>query len=92
MNYVYFSPDFPANYAPFISQLRQNGVNVLGIGDVSYENLSETVKMNLVEYYRVADLHQYDELVRAMGYFTHRYGKLDRIESHNEYWLENEAR
>lgn len=45
-----------------------------------------------MEYYRVSDLHHYDELVRAMGYFTHRYGKLDRVESHNEYWLETEAR
>ena len=34
----------------------------------------------------------YDELLRALGYFTHRYGKIDRIESHNEYWLENDAR
>jgi biotin carboxylase len=37
-------------------------------------------------------MHNYDELVRALGYFTHRYGKLDRIDSHNEYWLETEAR
>src|SRR6185369_10967150 len=30
--------------------------------------------------------------LRALGYFTHRYGKLDRIDSHSEYWLETEAR
>jgi biotin carboxylase len=36
-------------------------------------------------------MHSYDELVRALGYFTHRYGKLDRIDSHSEYWLETEA-
>ena len=72
MNYVYLSPHFPTNYAPFIVRLRQNGINVLGIGDGSYENLPESVKNNLVEYYRVSDLHHYDELVRAMGYFTHR--------------------
>ena len=92
MNYVYLSPHFPTNYAPFIVHLRQNGINVLGIGDDSYENLPESVKNSLVEYYRVSDLHRYDELVRAMGYFTHHFGKLDRVESHNEYWLETEAR
>ena len=27
-----------------------------------------------------------------LGYFTHRYGKLDRIDSQSEYWLETEAR
>jgi len=92
MNFVQLSPHFPTNYPPFIEKLRQNGVNVLGIGDVSYDSLPEMVKRNLVEYYRVSDLHRYDELVRAMGYFTHRFGKLDKVESHNEYWLETEAR
>jgi hypothetical protein len=27
-----------------------------------------------------------------LGYFTHRYGKIDRIDSQNEYWLETEAK
>ena len=45
----------------------------------------------MTEYYRVQNPHNYDELVRALGYFTHRYGKIDRIESHNEYWLETDA-
>jgi biotin carboxylase len=40
----------------------------------------------------VSDMHRYDELLRAIGYFTHRYGKIDRVESHNEYWLETEAK
>jgi len=34
----------------------------------------------------------YDELVRAVGYFIHHYGKIDRLESHNEYWMESDAR
>jgi len=45
----------------------------------------------LTEYYKVNDMHSYDELLRALGYFTHHYGKLDRIDSLNEYWLETEA-
>ena len=38
------------------------------------------------------DLHNYDDLVRACGFFTHRYGKIDRLDSLNEYWLSTEAR
>ena len=37
-------------------------------------------------------MHSYDELLRACGHFTHRHGKIDRIDSQNEYWLETEAR
>lgn len=92
MNYVYLSPHFPTNYYPFVIQLRKAGVNVFGVGDTAFEDLSDPLKHNLTEYYRVSDMHNYDELVRAMGYFTHRYGKIDRFESHNEYWLETEAK
>jgi biotin carboxylase len=37
-------------------------------------------------------MHDYDALVRACGFFTHRYGKIDRLDSLNEYWLGTEAR
>ena len=30
--------------------------------------------------------------MRACGYFTYRFGKIDRLESHSEYWLEQDAR
>ena len=30
-------------------------------------------------------------MVRAVGYFTFRYGKIDWLESNNEYWLEMDA-
>ncbi len=92
MNIVLLSPYFPPNYYQFAVALRRNGVNVLGLGDAPYDQLAHELRAALTEYYRVDDLHQYDALVRACGYFTHRYGKLDRIESHNEYWLETDAR
>ena len=59
---------------------------------ITYEALSPIVREALTEYYRVDDMHDYDQLVRALGYFTHKYGKLDRCESLNEYWLATEAR
>jgi biotin carboxylase len=66
-------------------------VNVLGLADEPYDNLSESLKIALTEYYKVGNLHSYDELVRALGFFTYKYGKIDRIDSLNEYWLEAEA-
>jgi biotin carboxylase len=92
MNVIFLSPHFPPHYFPFCAQLKQAGANVLGIADAPYENLSEDLRSALTEYYRVADLNDYDALIRACGYFTHKYGKIERFESLNEYWLGVEAR
>ena len=92
MNYVSFSPHFPPNYIPFCLNLRKLGVNVLGLADAPYHELRPDLKAALTEYYRVSNQHNYDEMLRALGYFTHRYGKINRFESHNEYWLESDAR
>ncbi len=92
MNSVFLSPNFPPNFANFAVQLKQAGACVLGLGDDHYDDLSGDVRRSLTDYYRVSSMHNYDELVRAMGYFTHRYGKMDHLDSHNEYWLETEAR
>lgn len=92
MNFVYLSPHFPPNYFLFCVRLRELGVNVLGLADEPYDLLHPGLKAALTEYYRVNDMHDYDELLRALGFFTHRYGKIDRLDSQNEYWLESEAR
>lgn len=92
MNYVHFSPYFPPNYIHFSRALHEAGARVLGLGDMAYDNLPAPLRQWMTEYFKVGDLHNYDELVRALGYFTHRYGKLEGIDAHNEYWLETEAR
>ena len=92
MNFVFLSPHFPPNYYRFALALKSHGVNVLGLADENYDALRPELKSSLREYYRVNNMHSYDELLRALGYFTHYYGKLDRLDSHNEYWLETEAR
>ena len=92
MNFVYLSPHFPPNYYQFCVHLHGLGVNVLGLADEPYDGLRPELKTALSEYYRVNDMHSYDELLRALGYLTHKHGKIDRIDSHNEYWLETEAR
>lgn len=92
MNYIFISPHFPVNYYNFIPHLRSFEINVLGIADEIFDNLRWELKTSLNEYYKVSDLHNYDELIRAAGYFTFKYGKIDRLESFNEYWLETDAR
>ena len=92
MNIVYLSPHFPPHYHQFCQHLKQAGANVLGIGDAQYDHLAIEVRDSLTEYFRIDDMHDYDALLRACGFFTHKYGKLDRFESLNEYWLSTEAR
>ncbi|HLN92179.1 MAG TPA: ATP-grasp domain-containing protein [Patescibacteria group bacterium] len=92
MNFVYLSPHFPPNYYRFCVRLREEGVNVLGLADAPYGSLRPELRGALSEYYRVDDMSSYDALVRALGHFTHRHGKLDGIDSLSEHWLETEAR
>ena len=91
VNFVFVSPQFPKTYWNFCDRLKRNGVNVLGIGDTPYDEIPNELKACLTEYYRVDNMGNYDSMVRAMGYFTMRYGKIDWLESNNEYWLEQDA-
>lgn len=91
MNIIMLSPYFPVNYQQFPMALKNWGVNVLGIGDMPYDMLNDTLKQSLTEYFKVDYMEDYDQLLRATGYFTFKYGKIDRIDSHNEHWLEKEA-
>ena len=91
MNFVYLSPHFPPNYYLFCVRLQEFGAKVLGLADAPYDSLRGELRNALAEYYRVGDLHDYDQLLRACGHFTHRHGRIDRIESHSEYWLETDA-
>ena len=92
MNVIFISPQFPSNYWNFCDRLRRNGVNVLGIGDAPYDGLSQQLKNALTEYYRVGSMEDYDQMLRAVAFFTFKYGKIDWIESNNEYWLGQDAR
>lgn len=92
MNIVFLSPHFPPNFFNFCVRLREQGANVFGIADEQDTQLRWELRNALTEYYRVNDMHNYDELIRAVGYFTYKHGKMDRIDSQNEYWLETEAR
>lgn len=91
MNVIFISPHFPLYYWNFCDRLKKRGVNVLGIGDAAYESISNECKNSLTEYYKVNSLENFDEVYRACAFFAYKYGKIDWIESENEYWLEMEA-
>ena len=65
---------------------------MLGIGDSSYDSLAWEVRNSLTEYYYTHSLEDYDGVMRAVAFFIHKYGRIDFVESQNEYWLELEAR
>ena len=90
-NLVFISPNFPENYWMFCRELRGNGLRVLGIGDCPWENLTQELRDSLDEYYKVSTLESYEEVYRAVAYFISRWGRIDWLESNNEYWLERDA-
>ena len=92
MNFIFISPNFPQTYWNFCERLRRRGVTVLGIGDAPYDSLAPELKANLNEYYQVRSLEDYDQAYRAVAWYAHKYGKIDWLESNNEYWLETDAR
>ena len=90
-NFIFISPNFPTNYWQFCRELKNDGMNVLGIGDQPYDELKPDLKDSLNEYYKVGSLENYDEVYRAVAFFAFKYGRIDWLESNNEYWLERDA-
>ena len=70
MNFIFVSPHFPKTYWNFCDRLHRNGVNVLGIGDAPFDEIPWELKQCLTEYYRVNDLGNYDEMLRAVAYLS----------------------
>lgn len=92
MNFVYVSPNYPENYWMFCRGLKKYGAKVLAIVDTPYDALKPELKQNVDECYVVSSFHNYDEMLKAVAYFTFKYGKIDWIESNNEAWLSLDAK
>ena len=90
-NFIFISPNFPLTYWKFCKELKNNGLRVLGIGDSPYEDLMQELRDSLDEYYKVSSLENDDEVFKAVAFFTYKYGKIDWLESNNEYWLMRDA-
>ena len=92
MNFVFISPQFPPVFWQFCNRLQRNGVTVLGIGDAPYDGLAPELKSSLTEYYYTPNLADYSQVFRAVAFFSYKYGKIDWLESNNEFWLAQDAR
>ena len=90
-NFIFISPNFPTNYWKFCAELKKDGMNVFGIGDCPYDDLMPELRGSLTEYFKVSSLENYEEVFRAVAFLTYRHGKIDWLESNNEYWLERDA-
>jgi len=92
MNFILVSPQFPSTYYKFALALKGVGFTVLGIGDTPYEQLTAEVKTSLTEYYYCPNMNDYGSMYKAVAFYAFKYGRIDWIESHNEWWLETDAR
>ncbi|MCR5796274.1 MAG: ATP-grasp domain-containing protein [Solobacterium sp.] len=91
-NFVFISPTFPKTYYQFPKAWKEIGGTSLCIGEDSWDSLSQEMKDACSEYYQVRSLQDYDEVYRAVAWFAHKHGKIDWLESNNEFWLEQDAR
>ncbi len=92
MNFIFVSPNFPVRYFKWAEALKDHGVNVLGIGDSPYFDVHPRLKAALTEYFFVADMSNFEDMKKAVAYFQSKYGKIDFIESDNEWWLDMDAK
>ena len=92
MNLIFISPHFPQTYWHFCAGAKANGVNVLAIADADYWSLPQELRSSISDYYKVNSLENYEEMYRAVAWLAHKWGRIDWIESNNEYWLEQDAR
>lgn len=92
MNYIFISPQFPSNFKFFVERLKNYGVSVFGIASDGYDQLEDALKTSLQEYVQVSNMENYEEVYKAVAFIASKYGRIDRIESHNEHWLELDAK
>ena len=93
MNVLFLSPHFPPNFKHFVFALRDAGAKVLGMGDAPPHEVAEELKAAMAEYVCVPDMfNRYDAMKDAVDGLIKRHGKVDRVDSQNEHWLEHEAK
>lgn len=92
MNVLFLSPHFPPQFWLFCSALKAEGATVLGIADAPWHELRPELQQALTDYIHVPQMENGEAVLRATALLVHRHGRLDRIDSHNEHWLELEAR
>ena len=91
MNFIFISPNFPSIFSHFVKSLKDRGVTVLGIGDQPFNDLNQELKDNLTEYCFCWNLNNIQWMKNTVDYLRNKYGRIDFIESNNEFWLNNDA-
>lgn len=91
INFIYICPQYPEWNYRWVEALVKKGVRVLGIGDSPEHELTSYLKSLLTEYYVVYDMNDHGKMIDAVGYYQNKYGKIDYIESNNEWWLNLDA-
>lgn len=90
-NFILISPNFPENYYKFAKALNERGINVIGLGDAFHHEIKPELSSNLKDYYRVWSLNNINQMINMVDQIRIRFGKIDYLESNNEYWLENDS-
>lgn len=86
MNLLFISPNYPSCNAKFCLALKEQGVNVLGIGDAW--DIPQELREALADYYVVSDIHDYDAVYRGTAYMISRHGRIDKAVSLIPYWYD----
>ena len=96
MDFLYISPEFPPNYANFVIQLNQAGIDVWGLGEADFYSMPPCLRSAL-KWYVKTDLKNFETVRRAIDELLTvkasggRPGGFDIVESHNEQWLRLEG-
>jgi len=97
MDFLFLSPEFPPYCAHFVRHLHHRGVAVYGLGEADFYWMPPELRAALAWYLR-GDLRDPAaaasavERLLAVKAGHGRPGGFQRVESHNEHWLELEAR
>ena len=86
MKFLYIEPEFPVNFQQFIFKMKDNGIEVVAIGQCDFFELDQEVR-NAISWYERANLEDFSDVDRALSIM----GDFDYVESHDEHWLRLEA-
>lgn len=96
MDFLYLSPEFPANYTQFVRRLDHHGVNVWGLGESDFYDMPADLR-SVLKWYERADMNSRNSVEAALNLLIEKKASLgtparfDMVESHNEHWLRLEA-
>ncbi len=91
MNILFLSPLFPPNAHAFCRALQGRGATVLGIGDEPAAPHSAELAA-LTEYVCEPRMAEYEALSASMRALVRRHGRVHRLDSNGEHWLEAEGK